>query len=645
MPAIFAQHALTILLAVIWWLLVTGAGLLCLRMSSVRAASRGELIFLSSGIGLITVGYAVFLLGITEALYPLSITVLLLSVLFLSLTGWLNMLSFFAASRKRDERSRSGCLDCLAAILLGLLLIAGLLLTMTPETGKDALIYHLAVPRLYLQHGGFYFIAGNIFADYPLLAEMHYILALFLQNDILAKAMNYAVLCGTLLGIGLFSKLLIRNHTFPALSMLIFFSIPSVFAVSHAAYNDLFVSFLTLAAFYCFLRWSQNRLTGWLILFGVFSGAAVACKYTALLIIPLGGLGILFVARRNRLTPPETFRALILYAAAVFAVGSPFYLKNWIVTGNPFHPFLYVIFGGRGWDVDQARLYDLLVQNLGMGRKLIDYLLLPWNLSLRAKMDSIAFDGILGPVFLFTLPFLAGIRRDMSLLLIVVFAFFSFLFWASSAQQIRYLIPLLPLLAIVVGAILTNYRKRKPIYSLLACLIAASLTYNGYYIVRDFMKIKPLRAVVGLESREDFLGRLIPTYPMYRFANENLPFNAKIFLVYMKNYTFFCERDCYSDSMFETHTLGKILRGASSPEEISDMMQERGFSHIMYDERYVTGDYSPLSADEKKKFLDYRRRFLSLVVRMDPYRLYSLHPQPIGYSITAPRAPDVTTRR
>jgi hypothetical protein len=629
MSPIFAQHALTILLTAIWWLLVTGAGLLCLRMSSVRAASRGELIFLSSGIGLITVGYSVFLLGVTGALHSLSITVLLLSLFLLSLTGWLNVHSFLPAPAD-SKNTVSSRLERLAAILLGFLFIAGLLLILAPETGKDALIYHLAVPKLFLKHGGFYFISGNIFADYPLLAEMHYILALFLQNDILAKTMNYAVLCGILLGIGLFSKSVIRDHTFPAMSMLIFFSIPSVFAVSHAAYNDLFVAFFTLAAFYCFLRWSENRLTGWLILFGVFSGAAVACKYNALLIIPLGGLGILFIARRNRITSPETFRALILYAAAVFAVGSPFYLKNWIITGNPFHPFLYVIFGGRGWDADQARLYDLLVQNLGMGRKLIDYLLLPWNLSLRAKMDSIAFDGVLGPVFLFTLPFLIGIRRDISLLLIVVFSFFSFLFWASSAQQIRYLIPLFPLLAVVVGAILTNYRKRKPIYYLLTCLIAASLTYNGYYIVHDFLKINPLRAVAGLESRGNFLGRLIPTYPMYRFANANLPPNAKVFLVYMKNYTFFCERDCYSDSMFETHTLGKIIRGVSSPEEIPDMMQERGFSHIMYDERYVTGDYSPLSADEKKKFLDYRMRFLSLVVGMGPYRVYSLEPQQTG---------------
>ena len=34
----------------------------------------------------------------------------------------------------------------------------------------------------------------------------------------------------------------------------------------------------------------------------------------------------------------------------------------------------------------------------------------------------------------------------------------------------------------------------------------------------------------------------------------------RVFLIYMKNFTFLCDRDCYSDSMFEAHTLQKILQ-------------------------------------------------------------------------------------
>ena len=513
-----------------------------------------------------------------------------------------------------------------AVFLLGVVLLAGFLLVLTPETGKDALIYHLAVPKLYLRHHGFFFIPGNVFAGYPLLGEMHYLLALFIQNDILAKAMHYAVLCGTLLGIGLFIRFLMRENGFPALSMLIFVTIPSVFAVSHAAYNDLFVTFFTLASVYSFLRWSEEKSHIWLILCAIFSGSAAACKYTALLLVPLGCLGILWINFRHKTGALQALRHIALYAAGAFIAGSPFYLKNWIVTGNPFYPFFYDIFGGLGWDADQARLYDLFIQNLGMGKGLMDYLLLPWNLSFRAKLDSPQFDGILGPVFFLTLPFLIGKRHwETPVRVIIVYAFFTFLFWASSAQQIRYLIPLFPLLAIVTGAILTRYRNQKPIFGLLILIITGSLAFNGYHLFRDFMKVRPLNVAVGLESRDEFLTRMIPAYPMYRFVNQELPPESRVFLIYMKNFTYLCERACYSDAMFEAHTLQKILRRSTSPAEVRDLLKTYGFTHLLYDKTYLLSDLSPLSPEEKSLFLSFRESYLALVRQSGEYRLDRLN--------------------
>jgi hypothetical protein len=405
MQTTIVQQGITILFLTGWCLITAGVGRLCLGGTAIRFASRSEGLFLAAGIGLIISGYAVFLLGVTGSLTASGIGLLLTSLALCSVAGWLCPLRTAPAA---PTGLSAGELP--ASLLLGILLLAGFVLTLTPEIGRDALIYHLAVPKLYLLHHGFYFIPGNAFAGYPLLGEMQYLLALFLQNDILAKAMNYALLCGIILGIGLFVRHVLHNQRFTGLSMLIFVSIPSVFAVSHAAYNDLFVAFFTLAAIYSFFRWSEDRLTAWLILCGLFSGSAAACKYTALIATPLGCLGILWLAHRTGNRASETLRRLGLYVAPVLIAGSPFYLKNWIVTGNPFYPFFYGIFGGRGWDGDQARLYDLLIQNLGMGRSLPDYLLLPWNLSIRAKMDSPEFDGILGPIFLLTLPFLAALR-------------------------------------------------------------------------------------------------------------------------------------------------------------------------------------------------------------------------------------------
>lgn len=621
MYTVLFQQGFTILLLACWCLITSGIGRFCLSATSIRFASREEGIFLTTGIGLTISGYAVFLLGFTGSLQTSGIWFLLISLSFFSAAGWLRPI------RSAQAASPAGCSvwEWASVALLGILLIADLFLVLTPEVGKDALIYHLAVPKLYLLHHGFYFIPGNIFASYPLLGEMHYLLALFLQNDLLAKAMNYAVLCGVLLGMSLFARFLMQEQIFPALSMLIFLSIPSVFAVAHMAYNDLFVTFFTLAALYTFVRWSEQGLTSWLILCGVFAGSAAACKYTALLLTPLGCLGILWFASRRKAETLRTLRLLMLFAAAALIAGSPFYLKNGFMTGNPFHPFLYGIFGGRGWDGDQARLYDLFIQSLGMGRTFLDYLLLPWNVSIRAKMDSPQFDGILGPIFLLTLPFLAGLRRwETPVRLLLIYLLLTFLFWASSAQQIRYLIPLLPLLSLLTGAIIARYRNRRVTFALLLCIVAASLTFNGYHIIRDFMKISPLRAAVGIESRDEFLSRTLPHYPMYRFVNRNLPPDARVFLLYMKNFTFLCERDCYSDSMFEAHTLQKILREEASADGVRSRLKAMGFTHLLYDGIYLLGAPSPLSAEQKRLFYDFQKRHLRTVRSEGPYHLFLL---------------------
>jgi hypothetical protein len=619
MPTTLVQQGITILFLAGWCLLTMGVGRLCLSSTAIRLVSRSEGLFLSAGIGLVITGYAVFLLGATGSLTAPGIALMLISLTVISGAGWLHPLQIAPAAP-----SGRSIWELSALLLLAILLLAGLMLTLTPEIGKDALIYHLAVPKLYLLHHGFYFIPGNAFTGFPLLAEMHFLLALFLRNDILAKAMSYALLCGTLLGISLFARHVLRKQQFPILSMLIFVSIPSVFAVSHTAYNDLFVAFFTLAAIYSLFRWSEDRLTAWLILCGLFSGGAAACKYTALLATPLGCLGILYLANRSGDGSRETLRRLALYIAAALIAGSPFYLKNWAVMGNPFYPFFYGIFGGRGWDPDQARLFDLLTQSLGMGRSFLDYLFLPWNLSLRAKMD-VGFDGILGPIFLLTLPFLAAWRRwETPLQMILIYTLLTFFFWASSVQQMRHLIPIFPLLALVVGAILTRYQSRKNIFALLLCIVAGSLAFNGYHIARDFIKINPLRVAVGLESRDHFLTRTLPTYTMYRFVNETLPPDARVFLIYMKNYTFLCERDCYADEMFEVHTLQKILREEVSPDRIHNRLKAEGFTHLLYNEFYLIGEPSPLSAEEKQLFLAFQNSHLVNIRQQGYYRLYRL---------------------
>jgi len=619
---VLLQQGLTLLILTILVFLVIGLGRLVLSGSNTHCISFGEMSFYSAGLGFGIVGYCVFLLGLFDGFHPLPIRLLLIVLLALSLAGWLRVKKPAATPDLKHLRSP---LDRFAFFLLLLCLFAGLLLTLTPEIGKDALIYHLAVPKLFLKHHGFYFIPGNIFSNYPLHSEMLYLIGLFLQGDILARGIHFLMLLFILLGMDQFIRHRMKGHDYPALSLLIFCAIPSVFAVSHVAYNDLFVTFYSMAAIFAFINWFDRPEKAWLILSSVFTGLALAGKYTALFLPFIGLLGILWAARHHRFRAAGTFRILLLYGFIAVIVGSPFYIKNWIVTGNPFYPFIYGIFGGRGWEPQQAQFYDFFVQSLGMGRTFLDYILLPWNLSFHAKMNSAHFDGMIGPIFIATLPFVVGIRKPSMVLKIMgICCILMFLFWASAAQQIRYLIPIFPFLAIITGAILTEYQKKKMVYYLLVFLVAGSLVFNGYYIIKDFRRINPVNVVIGKEGRSEFLDRMLPSWGMFDTMNRHLPPDAKIFLIYIKNWTFLCEKECYSDSMFESYTIQKILSGASTPAEVASTLTRTGFTHILFDINYIYGHLSTFTPSEQALFQAFTHEHLELVKADRSYYLYRI---------------------
>jgi len=616
------QQGLTILLLAGLSFIAIGLGRFFFRKSHITFVSFGEQVFFSTGIGFAVIGYSIFLLGIFHFLHSASLYILLIILTILSIAGWLQLRTRLMTP---GIPSLQPGWEKVAFLLLIVCLGAGLLLVLTPEIGKDALIYHLAVPKLYLRHHGFYFIHGNIFSNYPLHSEMLYVIGLFLQGDTLAKGIHFAVLLCVLLGMYQFIRHTMNENAFPVISMVVFYTIPHVFVTSHMAYIDLFVTFYSLAAVFAFINWFDRSERGWLILCGTFSGLAAAAKYTSLLLPLLGCLGILWASHYHRTEFRKVVHTLFLYTSVVICVGIPFYLKNWFMTGNPIYPFFYEIFGGRGWEPEQARSYSLFVQNLGIGREFIDYILLPWNISFRAKMNSLQFDGLLGPIFILTLPFLVGIRKlSIQMKFIAVYCIATFMFWASTAQQIRYLIPVFPFLAIMTGYILTYYKRKPILFGILIFLIAGSLVFNIYHITRDFLKIKPAGVVVGLESREAFLSRMLPSYGMFQFANENLPRDSRIFLIYMKNWIFLCNHGCYSDSMFESYTIRKILAVSPTPEAVFRELKERRFTHILYDKNYVNGATSAFSPQEKTLFSAFQKEFLTLIKTEEPYYLYRI---------------------
>ena len=114
---------------------------------------------------------------------------------------------------------------------------------------------------------------------------------------------------------------------------------------------------------------------------------------------------------------------------------------------------------------------------------------------------------------------------------------------------------------------------------------------------------------------------MIPSYAMFQYINTHLPEDSKIFLIYMKNFGYLCDRPYYSDSMFESYTIQKILAQSSTPAEVYVSLKKRGFTHILYDVDYISGNLSTYSEQEKALFGVFQKRYLE-VIRTEKGRYY-----------------------
>ena len=76
--------------------------------------------------------------------------------------------------------------------LLVSLIVSVIILACVPPISRDALVHHLAIPKLYLKHGGIYEIPSLKFSYYPMNLDLLYIIPLYFGNDIIPKFIHFA---------------------------------------------------------------------------------------------------------------------------------------------------------------------------------------------------------------------------------------------------------------------------------------------------------------------------------------------------------------------------------------------------------------------------------------------------------------------
>ncbi|MCG2778088.1 MAG: hypothetical protein L6406_20645 [Desulfobacterales bacterium] len=145
---------------------------------------------------------------------------------------------------------------CTVIFFLGLFIISTVILASVPPVSKDALVHHLAVPELYLKHGGIYEIPSMSFSYYPMNLDLLYLIPLYFGNDIIPKCIHF---CFALLTAWLIFGYLKRrlDLSYALFGVLFFLSIPIIVKLSITVYVDLGLIFFSTASLLALIKWIE----------------------------------------------------------------------------------------------------------------------------------------------------------------------------------------------------------------------------------------------------------------------------------------------------------------------------------------------------------------------------------------------------
>jgi hypothetical protein len=376
-------------------------------------------------------------------------------------------------------------------------------------------------------------------------------------------------------------------------TLAILISMPSLPWLASWAYSDMALIYENIACMYAIWRWRGERESAWLVAAGLFSGLAMGIKYTSFTLPLMSIILLLFWERGVR----ARLRAVLLFSLPAVLATLPWYVRNWLVMGNPVYPFL---FGGRYWDAFRTDWWN--GGGTGIGWDLRELILMPLTITLGYR-DQVFHDSRFGPLFLLFLPlaiwmiwrkrFVPSLERE-ALLILALFLGINYIFWVFGVihtrhlWQARYLWPGLFALSIPIGlgvARLTELDSPRLRISFIAggvtgLVIAVTLLDNSLSLIFR----RPLAYALGMESRRSYYERMQPGYAAALELVDSTPADSHIYF------------------MFEPRSYG--MRRAVQPDPINDNLmhdfylfgtaeailgdwQARGYTHVLINFRHV----------------------------------------------------------
>ena len=537
---------INLLLSIILILIVTSFGLKLFRWYKLKFTSFAEELAFSSAFGLGILAYITLTIGSLKLLYGWMAWSIVILFAFISYGEIAYLSKNIIYSVKTQLKQKTDIFSFLLVSFLMVHILINLIGSLAPPTVADALVYHLAVPKLYIQHHGIYYIPFNSFSNLPSNVGMLFLFGMLLRSDVLSVLLHFFMSIILIFAIYSLTKKYF-SHKFALLAVTIFYCNPGISIEASSAYVDLGVSLFGFLSVFSFYNYIYNNIekVKWLVISAVFAGLAAGSKiYGPVWAIILAILCIIaqlyYMNKDFKNTLLKTIRNVALISVISFAVASPWYVKNMVFTGNPFYPKLSNVFKTKGWSSDmEAHWKESMKSKVAApyGRNISGLITAPFKYTFSTKDpatgESRIRDVDIGPLFLIFLliyPFVRSknnISKNVTLLFIIFFLYY-FFWYFFNIQRVRHMYGALAILSVPAAYTFFALFAKKGIFRYLSTitLFLAFLFSLGASILYSHREIP---VVFGFQTKENFLQSHALYYDAFQWVNKNLPPHSRLY--------------------------------------------------------------------------------------------------------------------
>ena len=409
----------------------------------------------------------------------------------------------------------------------------------TGDINFDAISYHLLGPVVWLREGRIAPVLAESLTAFPATVEALFAAVRAISNERAPGVIGALFFAPFLLQVRGLARLFGASPGGAGLAAALFAGLPALTSTIDQCFVDLpYAAFVLAAARLAF----AGSLPRHFALAGVFAGFAAGTKYFALPTICLLAL-LLLLSTAAPLS--ARWRQAAIFVACSALAGGAWYVRNWIVLGNPIYPpppALWRLLPTPTFPLgaSQTLMAYMLERGAGLGKAPADLLLLPFRLTYRTAWFH--GGGGLGLGLLACVPI--GFALAWKIRGACVWGAFAAgltVFWFYADQELRFLGAAVGIFAAFAGLGGAALFERRGIGRWLAVsTIAISLAVGGALAARS--RIDVLRALLSPTAAEARYRAGAPHVEAFAFLNGH-PEVRKVFITNPYVPAYYLEKD------------------------------------------------------------------------------------------------------